>query len=86
MIIITFFTIILGLIVRNYNLAKVLFYDWDEGMYAQIAKEIIKNKSLFTTFNGQVWLDKPPLVHGLISLIFSISSPKNSTLYAISDE
>ncbi len=72
MIIITFFTIILGLIVRNYNLAKVLFYDWDEGMYAQIAKEIIKNKSLFTTFNGQVWLDKPPLVHGLISLIFSI--------------
>lgn len=72
MFIVTFFIVISGLIVRNYHLAKVLFYDWDEGMYAQIAKEIINNKSLFTTFNGHIWLDKPPFVHGLIALVFLI--------------
>jgi 4-amino-4-deoxy-L-arabinose transferase-like glycosyltransferase len=72
MVIFTFIFIIAGLIVRNWQMAKVLFYDWDEGMYAQIAQEIIKNKSLFTTFNGQIWLDKPPLSHGLIALMLMI--------------
>jgi 4-amino-4-deoxy-L-arabinose transferase-like glycosyltransferase len=48
----------------------VFFHDWDEGMYAQIATEILKNKSLFTTFNGSVWLDKPPLAHTLIATVF----------------
>jgi len=73
MLAITVFTSILfGLIARNFHLAKVLFYDWDEGMYAQIAYEILKNKSLITTFNGQVWLDKPPLSHSLIALIFAV--------------
>lgn len=72
MVIITFLLIICGLIARNYNLAKTLFYDWDEGMYAQIAREILKNRSLFTTFNGHIWLDKPPLVHTLIALVFKI--------------
>jgi len=72
--IIIFLFIIAGLIVRNYLLSPVLFYDWDEGMYAQIAQEILKNKSLFTTFNSHVWLDKPPLVHALIAFIFQIFS------------
>lgn len=72
MIIITFLSILSGLIIRNIHLSRVLFYDWDEGMYAQIAQEIINNKSLFTTFNGHIWLDKPPLIHSLISLVFLI--------------
>ena len=65
-----FIFIFIGLIFRNLHLSSVPFYDWDEGMYAQIAKEIINNKSIFTTFNGQVWLDKPPLVHIFIAGIF----------------
>ncbi len=72
MVLITFLFILAGLIVRNIHLAHVLFYDWDEGMYAQIAQEILKNKSLFTTFNGHIWLDKPPLSHALIAIIFSV--------------
>jgi len=71
MTIITFLFVLAGLIVRNWRMAKILFYDWDEGMYAQIAQEIIKNKSLFTTFNGHVWLDKPPLSHSLIALMLA---------------
>jgi len=69
---VTFIFIGIGLIIRNLGLSPILFYDWDEGMYAQIAREILKNKTLFTTFNGHVWLDKPPLVHSLIALVFSI--------------
>lgn len=71
MVILSFFFIFLGLVYRNLQLAKILFYDWDEAMYAQIAQEILKNKSLFTTFNDQVWLDKPPLVHTLIAIVFA---------------
>ncbi len=66
------FFVFIGLIVRNIHLSKVLFYDWDEGMYAQIAREVIKNKSLFTTFNGHLWLDKPPLSHALIAGSFLV--------------
>ncbi|MFA6533087.1 MAG: hypothetical protein WCT22_03780, partial [Patescibacteria group bacterium] len=69
-VILIFVFIFIGLTVRNLHLASVPFYDWDEGMYAQIAKEIISNKSIFTTFNGQVWLDKPPLAHILIAGTF----------------
>lgn len=72
MVLITFLFTLSGLIIRNFHLTSTLFYDWDEGMYAQIASEILKNKSLFTTFNGQIWLDKPPLVHFLIAFVFSI--------------
>lgn len=72
MFLIPFILMFAGLIIRNYQLAQMLFYDWDEGMYAQIATEIIKNGSLFTTFNGQIWLDKPPFIHFLISVIFTI--------------
>ncbi len=71
MIFVTFLFTLIGLIVRNIHLSRILFYDWDEAMYAQIAKEIIKNKSLFTTFNGQIWLDKPPLAHALVAFVFT---------------
>lgn len=67
-----FLLIFLGLVIRNYHLKNVFFYDWDEGMYAQIAREILKNKSLVTTFNGQLWFDKPPLSHLLIGISFFI--------------
>lgn len=65
-----FFFIFVGLLIRNSLYQKVLFLDWDEGMYAQIARELIRNKSLITTFNGEMWFDKPPLSHLLIALSF----------------
>lgn len=68
----TFVFIFCGLIIRNLKLSYLPFYDWDEGIYAQIAREIIKNKSLITTFNGQLWLDKPPLANVLIAVMFSL--------------
>lgn len=58
----------IGLIVRNYLYAPVEFYDWDEGIYAQVGWELFENKTLQTTFNDEIWLNKPPLSHGLVAL------------------
>lgn len=65
-----FFFVLIGLLWRNYQLRNVKFYDWDEAMYAQIAREMIKNRSLWTTFNHQLWFDKPPLTHILLAINF----------------
>lgn len=64
--------IFLGIILRLYKVPNQPFYDWDEGIYAQVAKEILKNKSIDTTFNGNVWLDKTPLSYILIAFSFKI--------------
>ncbi len=49
------------------------FFDWDEGIYAQVGREMISEKSyLVPLWQGKVWLDKPPLpplVYGLAGLI-----------------
>lgn len=45
------------------------FYDWDEGIYAQVGREMINKLSLTPLWQGQAWLDKPPLVplfYGLV--------------------
>ena len=61
-----------GIFLRLYKTAKIPFSDWDEGIYAQVAKEILQNHSLDTTFNGHVWLNKPPLSHLLIAISFKL--------------
>jgi len=49
------------------------FFDWDESIYAQVGKEMIKEKSFFVPlWQGRAWLDKPPLpslLYGLVQLI-----------------
>jgi len=67
-----FLFVFVGLIIRDFKLRGIPFYDWDEGIYATVAREIIKNHSLLTTFNGHVWLNKPPLSHLMIAVVFSV--------------
>lgn len=70
-----FFLFILGgLIAKTYKLNVQPFYEWDEGIYAQIAKEIIKNKTINTTFNDHIWLNKPPFSHLLIAFSFYLTN------------
>ncbi len=49
------------------------FFDWDEGIYAQVGREMIQERSyLVPLWQGKVWLDKPPLpplVYGLAGLM-----------------
>lgn len=70
LIFIFFVFIFFGIIFRLYKLRDIPFSDWDEAIYAQVAKEILQNKSLITTFNGNLWLNKPPLSHILIAIAF----------------
>jgi len=62
----------------GFNLFKVTtdvrpFFDWDEGIYAQVGKEMIQSKSyLVPLWQGRAWLDKPPipsLMYGLMIYI-----------------
>ncbi|MCX6731231.1 MAG: hypothetical protein NTZ55_05265 [Candidatus Roizmanbacteria bacterium] len=49
------------------------FFDWDEGIYAQVGREMIRAKSyLVPLWQGKAWLDKPPLpplVYGIVGMI-----------------
>ena len=62
----------------GFNLFKVItdvrpFFDWDEGIYAQVGREMIEAKSyLVPLWQGKAWLDKPPvpsLLYGLMTYI-----------------
>jgi 4-amino-4-deoxy-L-arabinose transferase-like glycosyltransferase len=69
---IVFVLIILGLVTRAYLQKDVLFYDWDEGIYAEVSSSLIDHKSIQTRFNDEVWFNKPPLSHYLISTAFRL--------------
>ncbi|GIW62795.1 MAG: hypothetical protein KatS3mg090_0621 [Patescibacteria group bacterium] len=69
----------LGLTLRTIKLSKQPFYDWDEGIYAQVGKEIIQNKNIKTTFNGTVWLNKPPLLHLITAFALKLSKTYEET-------
>ncbi|NJL22484.1 MAG: phospholipid carrier-dependent glycosyltransferase, partial [Leptolyngbyaceae cyanobacterium SM1_3_5] len=48
--------------------------DWDEGLVAQVAREIARSTDswLFPSIAGQPYLNKPPLVHVLIANAFHL--------------
>lgn len=56
------------------NLGGVPLRDWDEGLVAQVAREIHRGDMtwLYPTLHGIPYLNKPPLVHWLVSLAYQI--------------
>ncbi len=64
--------LILGLVLRAVALQDTTFYDWDEGIYAEVSSELVETNGIQTTFNGQVWFNKPPLSHFMISWAFRL--------------
>lgn len=57
------------------------FFDWDESIYAQVGREMIRSHSLVPLWQGMPWLDKPPLVplfYGLVEKIFFFVKPEIS--------
>lgn len=66
-----------GLLLFTINLGNLPLRDWDEGTVAQVAREIFKapensDRWLFPTLWGEPYLNKPPLVHDLIALFYSL--------------
>jgi 4-amino-4-deoxy-L-arabinose transferase-like glycosyltransferase len=47
------------------------FYDWDESIYVQVGKEMVQKKSLVPLWEGQAWLEKPPLAPLFYGVIIS---------------
>jgi 4-amino-4-deoxy-L-arabinose transferase-like glycosyltransferase len=55
-------------------LGNVPLRDWDEGIVAQVAREIAQGKAdwLHLTLHGAPYFNKPPLVHLLISWMYNL--------------
>lgn len=59
------------------NLGNSPLRDWDEGTVAQVAKEIYHASFadwhwLFPTMWGEAYFNKPPLIHSLTALVYSV--------------
>ena len=46
--------------------------DWDEGIYAQISREMLSNGFLIPHWNLQPWLEKPPLMLWITAFFFKL--------------
>ena len=46
--------------------------DWDEGIYAQISREMLHSGWLVPHWNTLVWIDKPPLTYWITALFFKL--------------
>lgn len=59
-------------------LGQVALRDWDEGIVAQVAREIWRSPFasftwLHPTYWGEPYFNKPPLMHGLMALTYAIA-------------
>lgn len=68
-----FFIVVFGaLVFRNIQLSHVPLQDWDESIYARVAYESAKDHHLSMTYNGGLWLEKPPLLVYLLSITMMV--------------
>jgi 4-amino-4-deoxy-L-arabinose transferase-like glycosyltransferase len=75
--------LLVALILRLQQQSIIPLYDWDESIYAQVAYEISQNDSLLLSYNGNPWLEKPPLYLGLLALIFEFAGRNEVLLRGI---
>ena len=66
-----------AILLYGINLGDAALRDWDEGIVAQVARDIFNAPAgslrwLYPTIAGQPYLNKPPLMHLLIAWTYSI--------------
>ncbi|NET53124.1 MAG: glycosyltransferase family 39 protein [Merismopedia sp. SIO2A8] len=66
-----------SLLLFTIHLGGVPLRDWDEGLVAQVAKEMAltpfaQQTWLHPTLHGQPYFNKPPLVHWLVAIAYSL--------------
>src|SRR3989304_7357552 len=62
------------------------FFDWDETIYAQVGREMIREKSLIPLWQNNYWLDKPPLVplvYGIVGVVFPGSPELSMRIFTL---
>jgi 4-amino-4-deoxy-L-arabinose transferase-like glycosyltransferase len=63
----------LALLLLFYHLGDGSLYEWDEAIYAQVAKETFRSNTWMTlTWNGTPFFHKPPLYFWLTALTYKI--------------
>jgi 4-amino-4-deoxy-L-arabinose transferase-like glycosyltransferase len=58
--------------------------DWDEAIYAEIAKELLRHRTLALSWNFQPWFEKPPLYMWLTAVCFRLFSVNEFWARAVS--
>jgi 4-amino-4-deoxy-L-arabinose transferase-like glycosyltransferase len=53
-------------------LGRRLLGDWDEGIYAEVAREMLHGSWLVPHWNGHPWFEKPPLDFWLTALAYKL--------------
>ena len=52
-----------------FGLGRDYLFDWDEGIYGTIGREMVTTGNLLTpTWNGNLWLEKPPMIGWVCAL------------------
>jgi 4-amino-4-deoxy-L-arabinose transferase-like glycosyltransferase len=68
----TAFAALLAAIVILTLLGHNRLTDWDEGIYAQVSREMLRTGWLIPHWNSFVWIDKPPLTYWITALFFKL--------------
>lgn len=62
------------------------FYDWDESIYAQVGREMVQKLSIVPLWQGQYWLDKPPLTplaYGIVEKVVPLPAEISTRLFTL---
>lgn len=69
----TLIAICLFVVVMYLGLGNNYLFDWDEGIYASIGQEMKHSGNLLSpTWNGELWLEKPPFIGWITALGISL--------------
>jgi 4-amino-4-deoxy-L-arabinose transferase-like glycosyltransferase len=65
----TLASLLLFVCITTVGLGRNYLFDWDEGIYATIGREMKQSGNLLTpTWNGDLWLEKPPMIAWVTAL------------------
>lgn len=70
----TIVSIVVYLAIMYISLGRNYLFDWDEGIYATIGREMHQSMDILTpTWDGDLWLEKPPAIAWVTSLGISFA-------------
>jgi 4-amino-4-deoxy-L-arabinose transferase-like glycosyltransferase len=76
--------LVAAIVLFGINLGGLPLRDWDEGLVAQVARDVWRSSThtltwLFPTLNGTPYFNKPPLVHLLIAAAYNLGGVQEWT-------
>ena len=79
------FVIVVAAIVLFYRLGDPALKNWDEAIYAEVAKEILQSRDWLTLhWQGADWLEKPPLTFWIMAGLYRLFGANEFSARAVS--